>query len=347
MQYPEREKIKILIVKLGAIGDVVMALPMVTAIREKYPDAEITWLCGKIAAPIPESVEAIDNVITVDDALLFKGSAAQKFMTVFSCLKALAFRRYDYIITPYRDRRYKILTFLTGRKIFRSFDGRDRLNSIIPGRYHSVEYVKLFTGQDDHTIKERPFPRAAVPESQMIKELLFDNNKPVIAIAPGGANNLLNKDSLRNWPAANYGRLAELLAGGKYNFALLGARTDEWTREYFKGLPVIDLIGKTSLLELIYILKNSALLITHDTGILHVGKLAGVKTLALFGPVNPCERVGKNERIEVIWEGSLLPCSPCYNGKIFAGCGNNLCMKNITVEAVYSKTLELLTNKEN
>jgi heptosyltransferase-2 len=83
------------------------------------------------------------------------------------------------------------------------------------------------------------------------------------------------------------------------------------------------------------------LLVTHDTGTLHLAKLSGIKIIALFGPVNPKERIGINENIEIIWGGTELPCSPCYNGKEFAKCANNVCMKNISVQSVLDKIADL------
>jgi len=134
------------------------------------------------------------------------------------------------------------------------------------------------------------------------------------------------------------------LEGGVYNIniILIGAHQDKWVLKYFKDIYAIDFINKTSLTDLIYLFEKCDLLLSHDTGTFHLAKLTNIKILGLFGPVNPAERFGIKENVEVIFLGDSLPCSPCYDGKRFADCKNNLCMKNITVDLVFQKILKNL-----
>ena len=339
--FNKKKRTRILIIKLGAIGDVVMALPLISAINKKYPGVEITWIGGKIVVPILRSVEGINNIITIDDALLFKGTLAEKFSVLTKVWLALFGKRYDLVLIPYRDRRYKLLALTTLKKKCRTLNGKDRNSSIIPGRYHAVEYTKLVTGYDDFNLSNVVFPKVKLKSDADINSL-FNGKAKYVALAPGGAKNLLNEDSLRNWPIENYKRIAELLLAAGIKVFILGAKSDEWASPYFKNLDLVNLIGKTSMPQLMSVLEKVNLLISHDTGILHLGKLFNVPTVALFGPVNPIERVGKNENIDVIWEAESLACAPCYDGKKFANCENNLCMKNISVEIAFDKINNLL-----
>lgn len=337
-----QNKKRILIVKLGAIGDVVMALPMIEAIRQEHPTAEITWLCGKTVEPVLKLVEGIDRLITIDDALLFKGRIKQRISVIVKCWQTFAFKLFDLVITPYRDKRYKILTLTAKKNTYRSFDGSDRLNSITPGRYHSIEYIKLINGIDDSEIENAVMPDINLDSDPKIENLFKNKDSKYVALVPGGAKNLLNEDSLRNWHIDSYRNLAKLLIDEGYKVIILGAKSDEWINESFAEVDVINLVSKTSIPQLLCVLKKVDLLVSHDTGILHLGKLTNTLSIGLFGPVNPIERVGKNERISVIYEAEKLPCAPCYNGKVFAGCKNNICMKRISVEQVYTKAVSLL-----
>ncbi len=65
---------KILIIKIGAIGDVVMCLPLIPEIKKTHPESEITWLCGNQVRPLLERIEGIDKLISVDENRLMKGS---------------------------------------------------------------------------------------------------------------------------------------------------------------------------------------------------------------------------------------------------------------------------------
>src|SRR6185369_12050322 len=99
----------VLIVKLAAIGDVVMALPMVTALREQDPETRITWLCGKTAAPLVACVEGVDECIVIDDVAILSGNKARKAQAVVTGWSALRGRRFDLAITAHSDPRYRML----------------------------------------------------------------------------------------------------------------------------------------------------------------------------------------------------------------------------------------------
>lgn len=343
----QKRKTGILIVKLGAIGDVVMALPMIEAARAKYPECEITWLCGKTVEPILKRINGIDNLVTIDDTKLFTGSIAEKIIEIVKCRKTFFNKKYNLIITPYRDRRYKLLTLFIKNERRLNFEGKDRLNSIIPGRYHANEYAKLILGLEDSEMQNAVFPKLNLEADLTIENIFNDLSAKYIALAPGGAKNLLNEDSLRNWHIDNYKKLAERLIKDNLKVIILGAKSDLWVNKYLGDLDVINLVSKTSMPQLLNVLKRINLLISHDTGILHLGKLFNTVSIGLFGPVNPIERTAENETIKVIWKGNKLPCSPCYNGKYFADCKNNLCMKYISVDEVYDMSQSLLTTNEN
>jgi len=123
---------------------------------------------------------------------------------------------------------------------------------------------------------------------------------------------------------------------------LTGSSSDIWVRDFFKGLAVIDLIGKLSLPDLVAVYGCCDLVITHDSGPLHLAALAGAPVLGLFGPTNPHEKLSLNGRNRVLWGGDDLACRPCYDGKEYANCPRNLCMHDISVERVNREALQLL-----
>lgn len=108
---------------------------------------------------------------------------------------------------------------------------------------------------------------------------------------------------------------------------------------YFEAIPHENWVGRLDLLQLVALFKQSSLFITHDSGPLHLAKLVGVSTLALFGPTNPYEKVSTEENIEVIWGGKHLACRPCYNGKTYASCARNGCLQSLSPEQVFAKAV--------
>jgi heptosyltransferase-2 len=139
---------------------------------------------------------------------------------------------------------------------------------------------------------------------------------------------------VRRWPLQHYRQLAvELLKRG-FRVAITGAPSDNFVRGAFADLSIIDLVSQTSVTELLALFGTCALVITHDSGPLHVAQLAGARTLALFGPTNPAEFVRDPTRVRVIWGGADLVCRPCYDKRRYAPCGDNRCVKEITVQEV-------------
>ncbi len=327
-----------------------MALSMLHEIDQKYPGAEITWICGKIIAPLITSFERINKVVIVDDYKLLKGNFLNRLSVIFSVWSKLAFKKFDLVINAYRNKSYVLFTLTAFKSELKSFGGNDRKNQMVLGRYHASEYARLIHEIDDWKIPEPVIPKINPPVSTEIKSVIEKIGSPKIILTPGGAQNLINGGAQRRWPAEHYYLLTKALLQKfkSCSIILAGSKEDEWASNSFNDLPVINLIGKTSLISLLYLYKQCDLLVTHDTGLLHLAKLTDINAVALFGPVNPVERIGTNENIESIWLGNDLSCSPCYNGKSFSDCSNNICMKNISVEMVLNKietTLKKSANK--
>jgi len=330
---------RILIIKIGAIGDSVMALSMLNEIDKKYPGTEITWICGTIIAPLIKSIERINRVIVIDDYELLRGSFLSRFKILCRVWFLLALKKYDIVISAYKNRGYGLLALTTIKKEYRSFSSKNRINQMIKGRYYSSEYARLIHQIDDWQVPEPSLPNINLLPNNRIDELIYKLNHPRFILVPAGAKNLINGGLQRRWSIEYYHFLAKQLIT-KYkdcSIILTGSRDDTWAYENFKDLPVINLIGETTLIDLIYLYNKCDILITHDTGLFHLAKLSDIKTIALFGPVNPLEMAGNHKNISWIWKGEELPCSPCYDGKSFADCSNNICMKNISVAMVLEK----------
>ena len=124
--------------------------------------------------------------------------------------------------------------------------------------------------------------------------------------------------------------------------AITGSDEDNWVREAFCDSDVIDLVGHTTLPQLIALYRECAAVVTHDSGPLHLARLAHASLVALFGPTLPASFVPRDDRTVVVWPGMDLPCCPCYDGKEFASCANNLCMQMIAPSVVVDAVVGLI-----
>ena len=133
----------VLIVKLAALGDVVMALPMAAALRRHDPGVRIEWMAGRQVAPLLACVEGIDRVIEVDEAALLVGSAPAKARAVARAWAALAGRRYDAIYVAHSDPRYAVLGRGARAGERRQLAPRAGGRGLDPSRLHADQYLDL------------------------------------------------------------------------------------------------------------------------------------------------------------------------------------------------------------
>jgi len=82
---------------------------------------------------------------------------------------------------------------------------------------------------------------------------------------------------------------------------------------------------------------------THDSGPLHLARLAGVPAIGLFGPTPPAIFIRDDPRVVTLWPATSMPCAPCYDGRNFAACNDNRCMQLITAADVMRRLESLLS----
>jgi heptosyltransferase-2 len=140
---------------------------------------------------------------------------------------------------------------------------------------------------------------------------------------------------LRRWPAPNYAELVRLLSADGCELVLVGGPQDDWVRPYFSGVETLDYIGKRSLEETLRLLSECDVVVSHDTGPMHLARLVRVPLVALFGPTDPAQFVTTTDGLVTVLRGDdNLACRPCYDGREFARCTNNVCMTSITAARV-------------
>ena len=322
---------RVLVIKLAAIGDVVMAMPLLPALRKKYPEGRISWVCGAQAAPLLRATGLVDELIEIDERKLLSGSLLAKVAALLGVWSKIAGRPFDLVLTVHTDPRYRLLTWPVFCRDKRSWQ---RGIHPVPGRYHAQECLRLLDREEGAIVRKLEFPSLQLPPYQEVK-------RPLIVLAPGGAKNVLADDAVRRWPIEHYAKVASALAK-EACVIITGSASDEWVRPYFP-MDVQCMLGNLTLLDLVALLQKSSLLITHDSGPLHLAKLARCAAIALFGPTIPQEKVGVDENIKILWGGEHLACRPCYTGKMYTRCQRNKCLRSISAEQVIAEAKKLLS----
>ncbi len=327
-----------LIVKVGAIGDVVMALPAVKCFKETL-GGEIHWICGQRVSSVVKLFPFVDRVIAVDDKALFGPSLLRKSSELIRVWRLLAGSRYDTCATLQYDWRYTSLTLPVFARRRVKLSHKDRSRQLLPGRYHGDEYARILLGEDGL----RPVRLPALQLSVYLPSSRFPRiTKTRIALVPGGARNALRDDPQRRWPISYYAELALTLSARGYEVILVGGPADVWASSAFSGMDTKDLIGRLDLAEALSMFESCDLVISHDTGPLHLAMLSSSPVLALFGPVNPQERIPNRPNVRYLWGGEKLACRPCYDGRGFPACPDNRCMKEISPRIVLDTAEDML-----
>lgn len=337
-----------LIVKFGAIGDVIMALPAVRRLFER--GMAIDWVCGTAVEPLLACYPWIRTVV-VDDRAILTGSAVTRAAAIAGMWGKVAGTRYDLCATLYYDARYKVLALpvRAGRKLMLSRE--DRPMRLIGTRPHADELARILLEQEDSCRSEsvRPMRPERLPASPLAEK----KTRVRIGLVPGGASNMLKQQTLRRWPASEYVALTRALMERGYEVVLLGGKDDAWVRAEFGEVLVegagllIDAIGGLTLPEVISVCDGCDVVVSHDTGPMHLAGLSEAALVGLFGPTDPGNFLPRRPGVRGLWGGEGFACRPCYDGAVFAPCTENGCMRQITVSMVLRQMDELLAEQES
>jgi lipopolysaccharide heptosyltransferase I len=329
----------ILIVKLSAIGDVVMSLPFLEAMRGRYPRAHITWLVEEAAADLVREHPLLDRVLVSRRKYWFKnvksGRLPSTWREASGFLKELRDREYDLVVDLQGLFKSGILSFLSGGRRRVGFDGtrefsylflNERLAPYDPDRHALLRYLDVarYLGAEtgEEVLWSFPVNQAA---SEKAGRLLGKTDGPLVAINPGA------KWDTKLWPAAYWRELTRLMVeAGGVNLVLTGSRDEmALNADLVDGTAGIkDLTGHTDLKVLAEVFRAVDLVICPDTGPMHLAAAVGAKVLAVFGPTAPW-RTGPFGPGHTILRTSR-DCSPCFKKQ----CNHTACMKEIKPEEV-------------
>jgi lipopolysaccharide heptosyltransferase II len=313
----------ILIIRPGGIGDAVLLLPAINALKSAFPDAKIDILCEKRNAGIFGLADGIREIYLYD-----------RDLELLKCIR----NRYDAVIdTEQWHRLSAVAAHLTGAPIrigFATNERRKLLTHQIPyshDEYEVYSFLHLIaplTGstpgfQDDEpfiTI-EKPFPAYLLPH--------LEKNTDIIAIFPGASV------VERRWGGENFGQVAKTLHEHRKEIVILGSHADRADADEINKYvgDSIDLTGKTSLMDVAFILKHCRLLITADSGMMHIAVAVGTPTVSLFGSgiQKKWAPLGKKH---IVLNHEFV-CSPCTRFGYTPHCKNNVkCLSSIGVSEV-------------
>jgi lipopolysaccharide heptosyltransferase I len=343
----------ILIVKLSALGDVVQTIPAFEALRNHYPTAHIAWLVEEGAAELLEYYPGLDQVYVCPRKSWLK-KLRKPLLWPAVCLDIIRFFRrlrrchYDVIIDFQGLLKSAIWMGLArgARKI--GFDGtregswrflNERLPPYDPDRHALDRYLDVarYLGAKKGSVLAHD-PWTPVEEHQFSNRLNIvtrNDGSPLVVCHP------VSRWQTKLWPEAKFARLAsEMVERLQATVVFTGSAEDrdkiDAVVHEAGGSGIYNWAGTTNLRELAYLCKRATVVISTDSGPMHLAAVLGTPVVALFGPTAPWRTgpYGNNHRVLRMERD----CSPCFQ----RNCETIECMTGIEVEDVFKAVVEQL-----
>jgi heptosyltransferase-2 len=329
---------RILVIQTAFLGDGILSIPLLRAIRAEFQSATICLACRRGVGEIFLKSNLVDEVIEVEKSKPTNFSESFLKMKKFSP---------DLIISPHQS--FRTLTWVWRLKPLMSVGFKTVLSQLIFKK--AIAY-----DQSKHDVMRQlslilPFKKDIsnfTAEQTSLKinienSLRFKGMTGSVIFAPGSQWNT------KRWTFDGYVELGQKFLNVRDKLILVGTPAEtELCKRMCEALPgSINLCGKTSVFELAQLLKTAKLLVCNDSGTMHVATTVGLPVVSIFGPTVPAQGYApwsKNSRIVEV----ALECRPCgAHGHVECPIKTHACMKNITASRVFAICSELLNACES
>jgi lipopolysaccharide heptosyltransferase I len=335
----------ILIIKPSSIGDVVHGLPVLAKLRARYPKARISWLVGTAAAPLVESNPLLDRVYYFRRGERGLKNAIGRHVAL---VRELAWAGFDCVIDLQGLLRSALFAYATGADMRVGLaDAREGARLFythtvaLNGARHAVDRYLAVGKVLDFDPGGAEFgldaPAAAKRSVEtFVEKAAGSPARPHILLSPGA------RWASKCWPAEKFADAAEGLrkrVGGTY--FLVGARSADEDGKVISerlGRSCVNLIGRTSLEELVALVSRADMLVTADTGVLHIADAVGTPVVAVFGPTDPEKTGPYSQRERVVQARGTCPKMPCFERE----CRTMKCMGAVSGREVAERAAEAL-----
>lgn len=349
----------ILYIQTAFLGDLLLSVPTLKRLRELYPDKKIHLLCRKNLGSLFSENKLVDQVFDQ-----FNGNKPS-FIEVYKLFKN---HRYDLIVCPHESFRSTWISAWISAKTkvgFLNFYSRGVFDYCSPRPLHHPEVLRqmsLLASLDPKTkerlelLKDLKAPFKNLPEwslmtiaeyqdpaikADRLKKFDLNRNKKIVCLAPGSVW------PTKQWGLEKYQQLAKDLTEQNRTVVLVGSAAESpLASQIAKVCPqVYNYVGKTQLVDLAQLISLCDVLVSNDSGAMHMAALVGTPSVSIFGPTvlefgyqpwNPLSQVLENQQ---------LKCRPCssHGGKV-CPIGTHECMTSIGTSSVMQavhKSLEV------
>jgi lipopolysaccharide heptosyltransferase I len=306
--------VKILILKPSSLGDVVQALPVLRSIKQHLPASEVYWWIDSNLASLLEGDPDLAGLVRFDRR---RWAAPRHWGDLWQSIQWARAQTFDWVIDLQSLARSGAFAWLANGQLTVGLDdpreGARGFYDLVARRpsynTHAVDwYLEVLPLLGVPFSQTRPWMAQRAEVAAALKEKWPVSRGNWVSLQPGAR--WLNK----RWPAEHFAELVRKLSASDpdLNFAVLGGADEAPLGRAITGVApprCLDLTGKLSLPEMVEWIRFSRLLITNDTGPMHVAAALAKPIVALFGPTEPT-RTGPYGQLEHVLQ-TRLPCLPC------------------------------------
>jgi ADP-heptose:LPS heptosyltransferase len=283
------ENTSILFSRTDSIGDVMLTIPLTAFLKKHFPKNKIVFLCSSYTAPILQHIQTIDEIIIYNEIQNITFNQTKNIFSQFNIHTAIiVFPTFEIskllfkLKIPVRiATSHRLYNWLFCNQLV-SFT---RKNSDLHEAQLNFKLLKPLGFTDIPSLddlKQMYYWKNIPPLSNHLKSLLSEKAFKII-IHPK------SKGSAREWPIENYIKLIHQLNKKDYQIIITGTKNEEpYLKQIFDECPdVLNLVGKTSLQELLSLIKECDALIAASTGTLHIAATLGKYAIGLFPSIRP------------------------------------------------------------
>ena len=350
---------RILIVSPFGIGDVLFTMPLVAALKARYPSAVISYLGNARTAPFLAHDPRLNKVFSYERdefIAVYRRSPVAFFLKWHAFVREIRAEKFDVAFDLSMGSPLGVALLLAGIPQRIGFDhkGRGRwLTTRVPfkgyeGR-HVADHCLDLIGEAGRT--GRPWRMAlacsaadAAFADRFLREKGLQQGK-FIALFPGGGASWGSDAGNKRWPTEHFAELADkIIEKGFGPIILMGDKSEvPLCDAVLRGmsLPAVNAAGVMTLSQAAALVVCSRFVIVNDGGPLHIAVAAGARTVSIFGPVDPVVYGPyPSEGHKVIVKG--LACQPCYRNFRMTDCTHRSCLTRLTADEVFEQIKDWL-----
>ncbi len=352
---------KVLVINIFGIGDVLFTTPLLANLKSAYPQVKIGYLCNRRSIQVLETNPNVDKLffyVRDEFVAAYKRSKIEYVKKMLKFWAEIKAEGYEAVIDVSLSSFTSFFCFWIGipKRIGFNFRGRspwltDRIALEGYEGKHVVEHYLQLLDRMGVKQQHKKLDLYITKEdeefaNQFLNQRGLGQSKKLIGLVAGGGASWGKDADYKRWGLANYANLADkIIEKFSCEVILFGDQSESQLNqllvEQMKHKPVVA-VGQTTLRQMAALIKRTNLMIVNDGGPLHISVAAGVKTCSIFGPVDDLVYgpFPLNGHAVVALD---LSCRPCYRRFRKASCDHLSCLKTLTVEQVFKKVNELLT----